>query len=127
MGLIGYIHRGLTSSGDTRTVFAGMSAVTLTNVSGPFEPTPDRPAALLAKGPGGGPVIVPDPEWYALHAGIEPAHLKRLMFSGSYVDGDSRLADALKAGWGFSHVGVPVHDYTDDVATLAKVRAATRP
>jgi hypothetical protein len=79
--------------------------VTLVNVSGPFDPADDRPAALLRQGPRGTVHVVPaEPDGAA---GWRPAG--RFAMGGAYVSGDSRLMAA--AGF---YGAVALHDYGMD-------------
>lgn len=92
MGLIVDIYRSDYDS--TANAFHGQSRVTLVNVEGPFEPAPDRPAALLIPGPQAGPepnpIIVPDKAC--------PADMVGPMFGGTYAaSSDSRFGEAVRA------------------------------
>jgi hypothetical protein len=99
MGLLVSIYRSDYDS--TMNVFKGKRQVTLTNVSGPFEPTEDAPAAKLVQGYGKTAIIVPEDEY------TDGAQ----MFGGTYAaTSDSRFSEAVKALSGISHVAVAVHD-----------------
>jgi len=63
--------------------FHGYSQVTVVNVDGPFDPTPDAPAAILTTGPGGNDqVVVPV---------AQPTGMAGPMFGGTFASSsDSR-------------------------------------
>ena len=92
-----------------RCVFRDATRLTLVNVEGPFEPTPDAPAAILRDGPFGSKNVI-------------PADADRTMTAhgGAYVaTSDSRFTEAV----GF-YGAVAVHDY-DLNAEAARVPART--
>ena len=94
----------------TFNLFAGVDRLTIANVEGPFVPTPEAPAALLARGAFGDPIIVP----------IDvPADVAGPMFGGSYAaTSDSRFGDAMKAVTGRVVYGaLPIHDRVEDWTT----------
>jgi hypothetical protein len=100
VGLLISIYRdGYDSS---LNVFQRKRQVTLTNVSGPFEPTADAPAALLIAGHSTkSAIIVPADEYTD---GVQ-------MFGGTYgATSDSRFSEAVKALCGTSHFAVAIHD-----------------
>lgn len=99
MGLRISIHRGDYDS--KMNVFHGKSHLTLVNVSGPFEPSDDAPAALLIQGPGKTAIITPADDY------TEGAQ----MFGGTFgATSDSRFQQAVEALVGVSHFAVSIHD-----------------
>lgn len=87
MGLIVQVYRAADGHDCSLDgVSSRVTHLTLINVAGPFDPKPDRPAAVLMAGPMNTVRIVP--------AGY-PAG-KRPMFGGNYVTtSDSRLGEAM--------------------------------
>lgn len=83
-------------------VFHGKRQVTLVNVSGPFEPTEDAPAAVLVAGyVGKQAIIIPADEY---KDGAQ-------MFGGTFGStSDSRFSEAVKELCGTSHFAVAIHD-----------------
>lgn len=107
MGLIVNVYR--VAGRDTDCTNGGVSSkfdtLTLVNVDGPFEPKPDRPAAILQKGRLGSINIVPAtdegeplPGWF--------------MFGGNLAaTSDSRFHEAVRKMTGGTHTGgVNIHD-----------------
>jgi hypothetical protein len=100
MGLLISIYRdGYDSS---LNVFQGKTKLILVNVSGPFEPTADAPAAMLITGHANkSAIIVPADEYTG---GAQ-------MFGGTFGStSDSRFSEAVKALTGTSHFAVAIHD-----------------
>lgn len=114
MGLTVEILRGSYNS--SRNVFRNASHITLVNVDGPFEPTPQRPAARIEKGPLGTLRIVPEDysEFDDLGAGF-------LIFGGTYAaTSDSRFHNAITSLGGKSHVAIAIHDFYETYEENAK-------
>lgn len=101
MGLILDLYRSDYDS--TLNVFHGKRQVTVVNAAGPFDPTDDAPAALLATNAFGNPIIVP---------ATRPDGMAGPMDGGTYAaTSDSRLRDAQVAVAGYAiYGGLPVHD-----------------
>lgn len=92
MGLRVDIYRSDYDS--TGNVFHGKRAVIVTNLPGPFTPTPACPAAVLGRDGLGGPAILPDVADY-------PPDCAGPMFGGTLAyTSDSR----------FGHGPLPIHD-----------------
>lgn len=93
--------------------FNGYDEVTVVNVSGPFDPTPSRPAAMLISGPGRrpNPVLVPafrngNGEFVA---GVISGTNR--MFGGTLAyTSDSRWHRAVESLGGVGSGAVSVHD-----------------
>ena len=86
----------------------GVHQLTLVNVDGPFDPTPDRPAAWLVPGNlGGCAKIVPDWEYQ---------DNTWTMFGGNYAGTcDSRFNEAVEKITGARFYGaVPIHDRVEN-------------
>ena len=97
MGLIVSVYRDHYDS--ELNLFHGRKSVTVTNIPGPFDPTPDRPAAELGKGPGGDWIIRPAPE-------DVPVGMAGPMFGGTYAaTSDSRMREATGL-----RSALPIHD-----------------
>lgn len=91
---------------------AGVQRLTITNVSGPFEPAPDAPAARLERGPGGTVRIVVDMPTDI--AGVWIGPMANGMFAHAY---DSRFGAAVERLLGHPFYGaVSVHDRYDTQA-----------
>lgn len=101
MGLIVDIYRA-----DYRSdlcIFKDVKRITVVNVDGPFDPTPDAPAAWLTERTGyyPNPIIIPVGE-----DGL-PVLLSEVASGGSYAaSSDSRFSRAVKF-----YGAVPIHDY----------------
>jgi hypothetical protein len=95
MGLIVNIYR---SDYDCElNVFYGKKSVTVINVDGPFEPTEDRPAAIIKDGySAGSKIIVPADEYK------DGAQMSGGTFASS---SDSRFSNAVG-----TYNAVPIHD-----------------
>ncbi len=107
MGLVIGIYRDRYIR-DALAVFKDVERLTLVNVEGPFKPTPDAPAARLAKNGLGNPVIVPDEN--------PKGPLVGPMFGGSYgATSDSRF----KPGF---YGAVPIHDRYETPEVYALLR-----
>ena len=109
MGLFASIYRAEHNS--SLNVFGGFTKVTLVNVDGPFEPSPDAPAAMLCPGNLRGTVVIRPVE--ILDAG-DPHESKPLRgaMGGAYVaTSDSRFSEACEKMLGTRFYGaVPLHD-----------------
>ncbi len=122
MGLILGIYRR-TSPGFTphrSCAFKDVSEITIVNVDGPFDPKPDRPAALLVAGPRGHPLVVPAVK-DASGAWVPVPGLR--MMGGDFVStSDSRWSEAVSKKAGVDWYGaVPLHDLLateDDLKAL---------
>lgn len=114
MGLIVNIYRDEYDS--HFNAFVGKSGVTVVNIPGPFEPTVERPAALLTTNALGSPIIVPA---YVDSQGTY-RELKREgvigpMMGGTYAaTSDSRFSEATK-----QYGAVAIHDRFESPATYA--------
>lgn len=96
MGLIVSIYR---DTYDAATIFRGHKDITVVNVEGPFEPTPDRPAAMLVSGPGGTTIIVPIDD--------DGVPIPNVAFGGSFgASSDSRFREKVPF-----YGAVAIHDY----------------
>jgi hypothetical protein len=99
MGLLISIYRSDYDS--TMNVFHGKRQLVLVNVSGPFEPSEDAPAAKLVQGYRNTAIIVPADEYAD---GVQ-------MSGGTFGStSDSRFSEAVKALTGSSHFAVAIHD-----------------
>jgi hypothetical protein len=103
MGLIISVYRPADLGDCTLNGVSGQFAsLTLINVDGPFDPTPEHPAAWLVRGnlPYTVKIVVVDPA----------TATRRPMFGGNYGGtSDSRFNDAVKSITG--HPGLaPIHD-----------------
>jgi hypothetical protein len=109
MGIIVSVYRNAEMSGDC-TNGGPSSKVTrfcVTNVSGPFDPSADAPAAILEKGPLESVRLVPQSikdsgRWY--------------MFGGNCaLTSDSRFSDTIEKLLGHRFYGaVKIHDRVED-------------
>lgn len=98
MGLIVSIYRDNYDS--TSNVFHGRSRIVVVNADGPFEPSDDMPAAMIASNALGNPII-------------RPADMNaRPVFGGTYgCTSDSRFREAQAAVTGQAIYGaLPIHD-----------------
>lgn len=96
MGLIVSIYRDDYDS--DHNLFHGVRSVVVVNVPGPFEPTPERPAARLTRNALGSVVLVPDE---SPGEGLTP-----FMFGGTFAaSSDSRFRQEVGM-----YGAVPVHD-----------------
>lgn len=106
MGLLIQIHRSRYDS--ESNAFHGHDTVTVVNVSGPFDPTNDRPGVYLDRRPSG-PVLVPadwDEDRNAWGPAPRPDELVGPMCGGTFAaTSDGRWRDAVG-----SYVAVPIHD-----------------
>jgi len=114
MGLIVGIYR----NGDAHpySLFKDYDAVTVTNMHGPFEPTDDRPAAIMVENPFGDPILMPDVPWMHQQGKcLQVPETESFAASGSYAaTSDSRFGEALCAFTGSSrcYYAIPIHDYS---------------
>lgn len=104
MGLIISVYRPADMGDCTLNgVSSQFDGLTLVNVDGPFDPTPDRPAAWLVRGnlPYTVKIVVED-----------PATTTRWPMMGGNYGGtsDSRFNEAVQHITGFSMGPVPIHD-----------------
>lgn len=114
MGLTVEILRGSYNS--SRNVFRNVSEIVLVNVEGPSQPSKNRPAALLVKGPLDTLHIVPEDysEFTDLGAGF-------LAFGGTFAaTSDSRFHRAIESLGGKSHVAIAIHDFYETYEENAK-------
>jgi len=101
MGLRVQIYRSAEYDSELNA-FYGKRAVTVVNLEGPFEPSEDEPSAILASGPGGDPIIVPE--------GL-PSGMVGPMFGGTFAaSSDSRF----RTGTG-QRSALPIHDRFETV------------
>lgn len=109
MGLIANIYRSEHNS--SLNVFGSFTRVTLVNVDGPFDPSPDAPAAMLCPGNARDTVVIRPVEVLAVD---DPKKSKPLrgMMGGAYVaTSDSRFAEAVEKMLGQNFYGaVALHD-----------------
>jgi hypothetical protein len=111
MGLIVEIYRGSYNS--SANVFKSVSELVITNIEGPFEPSAQRPAAIMEKGNLGTIIISPDMA-FAQDNGITKFDLNKglIMYGGTYAStSDSRFHDKVRALGGTGHVAIPIHDF----------------
>jgi len=102
----------------TRNVFADVDKITLVNVDGPSDPSPDAPAARLAQGSLGTLYIAPEDPFSKFE------HLGNgfVMFGGSYAaTSDSRFHAAVRAAGGKSHVAIAIHDFFETYEENARM------
>lgn len=108
MGLIINVFRAVNFPDCTRNGISGQHAeLTLVNVSGPFEPTPDRPACWLVKGlaPNSARIVVADPA----------TDTRWSMMGGNYGGTcDSRFNEAVEKLTGHRPGVVAIHDRYED-------------
>ena len=99
MGLIVSIYRDNYDS--DLNAFRGFDKATVINVSGPFDPTPDAPAARLERNARGSAILVPE---------AQPGEgLTSYMFGGTYAaTSDSRWREATGI-----YGAVPIHDRSE--------------
>lgn len=98
-----------------RCVFHDVKEVTLINVPGPFEPTPDAPPAAIVKNGLGNPIIIPDPKTFDL-----PSDLF-LIAGGAYGGtSDSRFGDAIRELGSNGYCALPIHDYVETYENNAR-------
>jgi hypothetical protein len=106
MGMLVSIYRSDYDS--TRNLFHGCRRLVVTNVDGPFDPSPDTPAAILDRGPFGDPIIVPDFSSFPADRPAGP------MYGGTFAStSDSRWCAAVKAATGHRIDAVRIHDRFD--------------
>lgn len=103
MGLILSVYRP-ADFGECDCTNGGISAshdrLTVTNVDGPFDPSPDAPAVYLEKGPLG-----------AIRLKSPTNDGRWTMFGGNYAGtSDSRFNDAVERLIGYRAGVVPIHD-----------------
>jgi hypothetical protein len=110
MGLLIWIHRADYDS--VRNVFHGCAKITLVDADGPFDPSPDAPAATLATSPYGDPIIIPL-DW-------PPDRPAGPSFGGTFAaTSDSRFGAAVVKATGIRtgrhgyYAAVPIHDRFD--------------
>jgi hypothetical protein len=111
MGLIVEIYRGSYNS--SANVFKSVGELVITNLEGPFEPSANRPAAIIEQGNLGTVIITPDMA-FAQENGVTEFDLSKglLMFGGTYAaTSDSRFHEKVRALGGKSHVAIPIHDF----------------
>lgn len=97
-----------------RCVFHDVKELTLVNVPGPFDPTPQAPAAAIVKNGLGNPIIVPYPETFDLPKDYF------LCAGGSYGGtSDSRFGEAIRKLGGGGYCALPIHDYVESYANAA--------
>jgi hypothetical protein len=98
MGMIVYVYRDADGSDCTAGgISSKFNKLTIINVDGPFDPTPDAPAVVLENGPLNSMRIVPV---------FKPEGAVGPMFGGNYAaSSDSRVRDAI----GF-YGAVAIHD-----------------
>lgn len=119
MGMIVYVYRNHrdpddwlgdndATNGGVTNHKTGVHQLTLVNVDGPFDPTPDRPAAWLVPGNLNGCAhIVPHDEY---------TNKTWTMFGGNYAGTcDSRFREAVEKITGARFYGtVPIHDRVEN-------------
>jgi hypothetical protein len=113
MGLLVYVYRTREMDCTNGGISSKAERLCLVNVSGPFHPGTDAPAALLIRNTNAGkdakavkivPARMVDGEWQPVGRG---------MFGGNFAStSDSRFAEALRdiAGDWFACCAVPIHD-----------------
>lgn len=116
MGLTVELLRGSYNS--PRNVFRNVSKITLVNVDGPSEPSPQAPAARIVSGPSGTIHIVPDDpftEFQNLGDGFVSS-------GGSFAySTDSRFSQAVGKLLGVAHVAIAVHDFFETYEENARM------
>jgi hypothetical protein len=116
VGLRVDIYRANYRSG--RNIFGDVDAITLINVSGPSDPTPEAPAAILNNGPMGTLNIVPEDQF----SKFEHLGAGFLMFGGSYAaTSDSRFHEAVRNAGGPGHVAIAIHDFYETYEENARM------
>jgi hypothetical protein len=94
MGLRVQIYKWSLGDCSNNGVSNRYDTLTLTNVEGPFEPSPDAPAAQLLQRSTGNLIIRPD----------EIPEGKWIMFGGAFASSsDSRFLDAVRKLSGYDH------------------------
>jgi hypothetical protein len=108
MGIIIHVYRAPDGDFTNGGISGRVKTLTVVNVEGPFEPTPDRPAVILTTGPLGHPIIVP------VREPVETPDIELIgpMFGGNLADtSDSRWGRAVRNIAGrYSSTAVPIHD-----------------
>lgn len=108
MGLIVIIYRGPASESDQLNAFKDAREITVVNVDGPFEPAPERPAALLLANTRGTVRVVP-----AVQVAGRWQPIDRLWTAGGTyaATSDSRWTAAVELLTGARFYGaVAIHD-----------------
>lgn len=120
MGLIVYVYRTAALGGDCTSngVTSRFDRLTLTNVSGPSEPTLDAPAARLVQNGRGMVRIVPD----------EVSHRWTMMGGNYAAASDSRMTEAIEklTGGNNFYGAVAVHDRVEGVTDAERVADAIK-
>jgi hypothetical protein len=109
MGLIVEVFKNPLGDCTLDGISSQATALTIVNVSGPFDPRPERPPAMLVKGNMPGMVkVVPA----LLGVDGQYAEDKRwTMMGGNYAaTSDSRWTEAIRRLTGASFSAVPIHD-----------------
>lgn len=126
MGLIVSIYKDKGREWSNGGVSSRVDELTLVNVDGPFEPTEDRPAALLVPNAMGTVRVVPAIEVAPGGSYVEQGAEDALgapgvgpMMGGCYVaTSDSRFSEKIEALLGGRFYGaVPLHDRFESWAT----------
>lgn len=98
-----------------RCVFHDVKEITLINVPGPSDSTPDAPPAAIVKNGLGNPIIVPDPETFDLPSD------SHLLAGGAYGGtSDSRFGDAIRKLGSNGYCALPIHDYVETYENNAR-------
>ncbi len=110
MGLIANIYRSDYDS--DLNAFHGKRQITITNADGPFQPTADAPAAHIARGPLGHPIIVADGEYLAELLPDGGNDMIGPMAGGTFAEtSDSRFGRAIRKITGTDFYGaLAIHD-----------------
>jgi hypothetical protein len=123
MGLTAYIYKSGLGDCSNGGISSRADKVTLVNVEGPFEPTEDRPAAMLVPGNTAGTVkvvaaVAGDDGTYAPVKQNGDGKQVGPMMGGAYVaTSDSRFSRAVEDLLGHRFYGaVPLHDRFESAA-----------
>jgi hypothetical protein len=127
MGLTLWVHRSPLGDSTNGGLSGRFDRLTVVNVEGPFEPTPDHPAVMLVPNALGSVVIMPaekiGDEWLEIASNTKA--YAGPMFGGNYAaTSDSRFGRAVEAILGHRFYGaVPIHDRLE---TWSDYEALTR-
>lgn len=116
MGLRAQIYRGSLGDCSNGGISGRVNEVTIINVEGPFDPTPEAPAVRLVRGNiwGSVKIVVEDDDSRGPER-VGP------MFGGTFVaTSDSRFADAVDKLIGTRGGAVALHDRYETAAEYAR-------
>jgi hypothetical protein len=125
MGLFASIYRSGFNS--PNNLLGGWKEVTIVNVDGPFDPSPDRPAVRLAMKGYGDPIVMPDIDYlHQLGSFTRVPDDDHVMMGGAFVwTSDQRFAQAIRdlTNRDGGYFAVPLHDLSRSLEFNREVMA----